>query len=281
MDESEQLNDLIAGNSCVIGMLITPKMANEMLMRNVSNRPANIDRVKKYAAQIKNGSWKINGETIIFSNSGQLNDGQHRLMACVQANTPFRSDVRFGVDRDTFDTIDIGKKRTCGDVAGIKGIPNNVLMSSALSWVKRYQLGLPGSASITILPQDIMCEYNNHIEIQKSAAATSEARSKKFMAPSLAVALHYLMSQKDPKKADELWSYIGNGIGEVSRYDPRHVIRERLVDNSKNRAKISQVYIFAITVKAWNAYRNNGLCRNLRWIGPSADNNCEEFPEII
>ena len=68
---------------------ITPELAREYLKKNTDNyRKLARGTVRNYAEDIKNGRWELNGETIVFAESGVLQDGQHRLAAIIQANKP-------------------------------------------------------------------------------------------------------------------------------------------------------------------------------------------------
>ena len=56
---------------------ITPEMAKEYLGMNTDNyRKLNNGRVLTYSADMKNGKWQMNGESIKFSENGALMDGQ-------------------------------------------------------------------------------------------------------------------------------------------------------------------------------------------------------------
>ena len=57
-------------------------------------------------------NWSLTGETIKFGTDGLLKDGQHRLYACIRANTPFDTHAIFGINPETFQHIDVGKKLT-------------------------------------------------------------------------------------------------------------------------------------------------------------------------
>lgn len=95
---------------------ITPSMAKSYLDNNTRNRKINNSTVKRYAVDMKSGNWKLNGETIIFDSDNVLKQGQHRLLACIKADTPFETVVVRGVDVDTFDTIDTGHGRNMSDM---------------------------------------------------------------------------------------------------------------------------------------------------------------------
>lgn len=76
-------------------------------------------KVDEYAKTMKDGEWKLNGETVIFSPENWLLDGQHRLHACVQAGVPFITYVARNVDCQAFYTIDTGRRRNDTDIGAI------------------------------------------------------------------------------------------------------------------------------------------------------------------
>src|SRR3954467_12893306 len=64
---------------------INPQLAAEMLKHNDSNRHISKNLVSKLASDIRENRWRLNGEPIILANTGELNDGQHRLSAIIEA----------------------------------------------------------------------------------------------------------------------------------------------------------------------------------------------------
>ena len=75
--------------------LVTPKMAEALLSRNGGNRPViwtgPVRSVSAYAAAMSRGEWVLNGEPIIISSTGELNDGQHRLHAEMTGSDQLKS----------------------------------------------------------------------------------------------------------------------------------------------------------------------------------------------
>ncbi len=62
--------------------IITPGQSEEWLKNNNKhNRPLSRKDIERYAASMESGRWLLNGETIIFDNTGNLLNGQHRLVA--------------------------------------------------------------------------------------------------------------------------------------------------------------------------------------------------------
>jgi hypothetical protein len=60
-----------------------------------------------------------NGDSIRIDTNGDILDGQHRLAAIVRVGKPVNVLVASGVDRETFATIDVGKRRNVNDIIGI------------------------------------------------------------------------------------------------------------------------------------------------------------------
>ena len=111
---------------------ITPDLAKEILeICNHDNRPLKRDHIKMLTSSLKNNEWMLNGESIAFSESGRLLDGQHRLTACVNSGKSFKTIVIKGIEEDAaFGTIDIGKPRSVTDLMNLQGLPKAPLFSA-------------------------------------------------------------------------------------------------------------------------------------------------------
>lgn len=128
--------------------MVTPEMASTWLETNSeSQRKLNKSIVRQYESQMRKGLWiGDNGESIKFSKDGLI-DGQHRLYAIIELNKPVMMMVMRGlVVKDAIKTMDLGKKRSLGDILRIHGVETvpgmneNVLASvaSGLYIAKEY-----------------------------------------------------------------------------------------------------------------------------------------------
>lgn len=97
---------------------ITPKDAEVLLSKYLHNRPISRDNINKYAIQMSEGKWHLNGEAIIINDKGLTDNGYHRLAACIQA----------------------------GDVFGIMGITNPTQKASIVAKYYALTKGLKGLA---------------------------------------------------------------------------------------------------------------------------------------
>jgi hypothetical protein len=98
-------------------VLIDPALAKEYLALNTENRPPKPVLVDRYAADLKNGKWfdTAPATPIAFTWSGNLINGQNRLMAIVKSGVSMKCQVMEGCDPKAFEFIDIGKNRDAGD----------------------------------------------------------------------------------------------------------------------------------------------------------------------
>lgn len=136
--------------------MITPEKAKEYLKKNVDNyRKISRQKVTLYAEEMKAGKWQLNGEGIMFDESGKLKNGQHRLAAIMMAGIPVEMTVITGVDTKVM-IYDNGQNRSTrqmasasgyGDVSGTEAavataivgcFDNKVPKGKVLDWLKDY-----------------------------------------------------------------------------------------------------------------------------------------------
>jgi hypothetical protein len=117
-------------------------IANDALYPEKLNRPVNPDLVWKYAHDMMKGRWLLDGKTIILDETGAVLNGQHRLLACIEADRSFETWLVKGVDRNVRHTID-SDCRSLSDVLTMKGEKENTpLLASTLTWLVRYEQGV-------------------------------------------------------------------------------------------------------------------------------------------
>ena len=120
---------------------ITPEIATQYLARNIKNRSIRKQEVEAYAREIRRGTFVLTHQGIAFDDSGNLIDGQHRLMAIAMAGTPVQMMVSRGVVPSALTVVDRGASRTMRDVITLGGTEHgetyammrNGVMLSAMS----------------------------------------------------------------------------------------------------------------------------------------------------
>jgi len=96
---------------------ITPTKAHTWLNRNTSNRKLRDGWVEKYASDMRAGKWTECIVPIVFYENGDIADGQHRLWAIIESDTPQRFFVLHGLTREAGLNIDTGGGRNLVDNA--------------------------------------------------------------------------------------------------------------------------------------------------------------------
>lgn len=103
---------------------ITPEIAKEMLSISETSFLESVEQqrhtrnntVNAYSEKMSKGEWRLNGETIKFTEDGKCIDGLHRLNACVDSNTPFETIVVRNIPLETITTIDMNARRSTQDL---------------------------------------------------------------------------------------------------------------------------------------------------------------------
>lgn len=114
---------------------ITPELAKDILENhNNLNRNRNKEHVKALLNNMKQGTWRFNGDTIRFDRGGELIDGQHRLAALVEFGKPLPMIVVKGFDKETMRTIDQEiKPRNLADLFKINGVKYTTDVSATIN----------------------------------------------------------------------------------------------------------------------------------------------------
>jgi len=167
--------------------LITPEKAAELMTRNENNRSIKQLKIDQYAKDMADGAWNPDASDIKFDKNGKLLDGQNRLLACIQADVPFPTLVRTGLDPEAFNFIDTGAVRTTGDVFKRAGVNDYFVVASAVSLRARYESILATGHSIIErrlpLTRHQALEYlSEHPQLEKFA---SLGRSMAAQAPGI------------------------------------------------------------------------------------------------
>lgn len=236
-------------------VIVTPALANIILGSNPDNRNIRPTKLAQFAADMRAGRWALNGETIKIAKTGELNDGQHRLTAIIEANTPIQLLFVFGVERETRTTLDQGSARTAADYLGMQGVQNATVSAAIARLIIAYEQSkgqdIAGTKYVT--NAEVLARVADDPAIGTSAHfAQSHAKSTKtFCAPSAIGAAHYLLCREHPGDADAFMKQVCVGEN-IRKMDPAFAVRERLWTTTKYAGQKLEV-IF----RGWNAYRSN------------------------
>lgn len=256
-------------------VLITPELATEYLKKNTNNRPINGRHLKLLVGEMESGRWIQNGSTICFSGD-RLVDGQHRLHAILVSGISRKMLVVEGLDDSSFATIDSGKKRSAADALMIRGEKNYALLAATAVFVNRYERRAMNGCTLSVSPAevvDLVGEYGN--TLRDCCQFVLELGTRRIIAGSMMAGLLYIFQGMDEATAKEFFTSLISGAG-LAEDSPILLLRQRLVSNSINKAKLKKDYIAALCIIAWNLVRQNRPCRTLKW-----DRTAQSFPVAI
>ena len=265
-------------------MTITPAIAQQWLdgATDFINRPLKEAVITKYARDMQNGVWQMNGEALKFTKrngSEIMIDGQHRALACVRSGQSFASLVVVGVNEDSYTSMDSGTLRQPSDFLSRSGhqYVHSIVAAARMMFAEKIS-GNPttrGRGSVAT-NQEILDVVSATPELETSAVAIYiyAGGHSKLLAPSISVYLHYRFGQIDAEWRDLFFEGLFVGAG-LKAKSPILLLRNRLVDNFSSPTKLTSTARTALAIKAWNALIEDRAIAMLKWSGKK-----EKFPRI-
>lgn len=266
---------------------VTPAEATIWLdTKNAHNRPLSQSTIERYAQEMKAGRWVHNGSSIVFSKSGNLINGQHRLKACVAANRSFDTLIVYGIEDSAFDTIDDGNKRSLSDVLAIKGEHNFRLLSTGVRFLWVYATGQIETRDLRrgiIATKPLLEEtLRKHPGLRQSTKYYSLLKSRPggLLIPSgMAIGLHYLFALVDEKKADNFFSIVQSGIG-LDEGHPILALRTCLISGKKETSSnLTDAAIYFYIVTTWNSFVADTPLRRFAFVRDTPPPEIDNLPK--
>lgn len=252
--------------------MVTPSTARDWLTYNTMNRPMSDRIVAKYAQQMADGKWLVNGDTITFADD-VLIDGQHRLAAVVKSGVTIPMIVVNDVVRDAFATKDTGKKRNGADILGILGEQNASTVAAVLSKVVHYYAGWAH------VPNALVVDYQEAINLYPEVRDICKHYQLRSLcsAASSVLAAYVVCSRVNKEQADEFFARVADGVG-LGVDSQERLLREQLLRIQDSGTK-TRTAAMAWTIKAWNAKRQGRKLKLIQW--HRGKEQKEEFPIAI
>ena len=261
MDAAKWLDDQVrlsqTGITCTV-VEITPHMARALLARNPDNRKVSETTVSNIVRDINAGNFVVNGESIIVSNDGSLNDGQHRLCACIEAETAITSVVVFGPKRETRVTVDQGRNKMVGDYLAMEGHKDGNALAAAAAYILQWQSRNRLSSHMFERPTkgEVMAMVNSDPSVAKSVDAIG---GNGVAGRGLLAFCHWVFTNHSSRvAADRFVMSLISGANLLSN-DPILYARNRLMAERRLKPNEKAKLIF----RAWNAHRRGESPKSL------------------
>lgn len=247
---------------------VTPEMAKAWLGQNTGNfRRATSRTIDAYAADMAAGRWDLNGESIKFHPDGQLVDGQHRLLACIKAQTPFTTIVMWGVTESR--NLDRQRKRRLADYLRHMNETNATNLAAAINVGYKWEQGVYDTGRDDVNPT--MDQALDWLDVHPGIRDSSRFVYR-FTAPPTRITsavlapFHLRVSEKMPVDAEEFFEGLGRAHGHAEG-SPVLALRQWFLNQAtSSHSEPSQRYKLAICILAWNHYLSDQtVLRGLRW----------------
>lgn len=239
---------------------VTPDIAKRLLEANDGNRPISEALVAEIVADIDHGFWVLNGETIIVSRDGKLNDGQHRLEAVARTGRPIQTAIMWGVPREARLTVDMGRQRTAGNFLAMNGVAHSTAAAAACKLLIQFNAGKystggaqakRGEAVIT--KADIRTYYNqNRKAVTAALGDTANNKFAKLVGVTAMAAGHVILHKTNNVEAVVFYARLLDGAN-LKQGDPILFLRERLFASKKDHLRPPEK--LELILRHWNSWR--------------------------
>lgn len=253
---------------------LTPELAERLIKQNPHNRRLSRVNIEKIKRDIVNGAYVLNGETIIISQDGHMNDGQHRCVAVVETGMTVRTAFWFGADRDSRFSVDMGTARTAAHFLEMKtNVANTTGVATCCKWLLQIERhgAIEGRPDRIPTKQEIIEWWHDHRDVEDSVSSVPCNTSRVGGANAIATA-HYCFKQIDPVAADYFVQRLIKG-DQLQTGNPIYVLRETLTrEYLKSQKSARDVGLtpnnrVELLFRAWNSMRAGGRVRQIKIMG--------------
>ena len=267
---------------------ISPVQAKKYLETSPENRITVSSRrvIRTYADAMRKGEWMLNGETIVFDEQGRLMQGHHRMMAVVESGCEVEFLVVRNVPRDrAWTTYNCGLKTNLGQMLAMKKIKNASLVAAIVNvnsnLVKFGRVfannGPSTNASARTLTSDYS-QYEDFMEDYDNIATMTHGLCdrRKILTNSWVGGIIFYLTHEGNYQMDFVQRFFET-LCKIENNDVKQavVLRNAIVSNRISHKEMKPDFLFALVVKAWNAYVENREISRMRW------NKKEEYPQLI
>ena len=282
----------VEGNTYHIGAVnVDPEMAHDLL-RNNQNRNVKDRNIKKICNSILQDGWDAGVSMLVFTHSGRLIDGQHRLKAAIKTQTPITTVYSVVPEAPlAMRNIDRGVKRSLADDLRLAGESGSIRLASTIRVAYAFYNGVTPEqyfASEKYNTSTTDAEYfrffNSRPQDIKIVARYTDSfytQLKRHVAnviiPTKITFLFLAFWEKDPEEAVNFFNML-SGSKAIGCPAPIAVLRQRLTELDRMSAKPSVRVVAAYIIKAWNAYISGESLTQITFRGGGS--HPEKFPAI-
>lgn len=256
-------------NSKTVMVTVTPEMAYQWIERfNEGNRRPQEGHISMMARDIQNGRWMINAQPICFTGDPlsydysdepvrkegdmRLLNGQHRLKACIAADTPIEVPIASYIPEEAFVTYDLQTKKSQSGMIGKEGYKVDARIAAAaarLQW--RVDNGMdPTKRGQNPTESEIMETLDRHPELTDGAYESRDPSLLKLGSGGILLFLAYYIRQDRPDLAEGFIEFLKEGT-----YVAPHPIVNRRSELYGKRKEIHRLKVLELLLGLWDTHK--------------------------
>ncbi len=253
---------------------LTPAMAEALIFMNTRNRALRPARVARYVRDMLDGRWILTAENIAISTEGLLNDGQHRLHACVESGVSIPMTLAWGRNEKEFEKSNTGLARDAKDHLHAERIANPQVLAPMASLLLRVEGKYPFNATPSA---DVISEKSKEMGALGAEAVTKGMQAAcRTPATSAALAYYVIKSRtKQPtEKLDTFWDEFVTGVVTDERSPVPHLhlfLQDALAKGSSRQIAFQRA---AAIIFAYTTYCKKSKRKRFPW------SVFKSFPEV-
>jgi len=232
---------------------VTPGIAVEWLEANAINRNLKRSKLASYRRSIEAGRWNITGESIKFSKSGRLLDGQHRLTAVAQSGMTIKTYVVWGLEDEAQVAMDSGVPRSAADVLAIDGLKNRSRVTAVARLALAEHLGLPFDG-IAFSNLEVVDFIQKTPDLSDAVELLGQRGRQTPVVTRVADLCFWKFYRLDPDAALQFFTSFASGAN-LEADNPILVLRRRLTGEYGQARRIRINEQISLVIRAWNYWR--------------------------
>lgn len=271
--------------------LITPELARKLLALNPTggvddgsayqrNRKLTRPQVDRWKRVIEADRWKLTHEGVAISNTMKLLDGQHRLTAVSEGETPVEFIVFVGVDEETFKVIGQGKARSAADALSTTGAVDTFKLSAAARLIHLYLSPDRQNWRRTAVTNDETVELvqTEGEKLHESMKFGNRLMKALPVIHSAATAAHYLITKKHGEGNPHVEAFFDGLMNHrrLDEMDPRVKLDFTLNNARAQKKRLANMDQLALIIMAWNLIANGREVAYIRYTPKNMS-----IPEIL
>lgn len=257
---------------------ITPERAAADLENQIpNNRPPMPSLAKMYARVMAAGRWEWRSpEGLVYNTSGQLCQGQHRLMAIIINGRTVEMHVTRNVPDAVAAVLDTGRSRTTAHRLTFDGYKNPKDLAAVARQIVLWEAFRYWTHGLTPAREEIEAVVETHPEIHVFAEHSSRWPSRQTLSPSQAGFAWWLLSRIDADDADEFMTALRDG-NDLHKGHPVLTLRNRLTSDRAAGGRDQDLRVL-LTFMAWRAFRKREQILKLQLPGRVTE---ESFRNVL